>query len=101
MEEQRQMFKVLDRNGDGMLSRDELEEAFAEHGINVKVEEMDELMRNTDMSGDQSSDNPLTLSEWIAATISKQVFLKPELLRQTFKYFDRDGKGKITVDDLG
>ena len=52
MEEQRQMFKVLDRNGDGMLSRNELEEAFAEHGINVKVEEMNELMRNTDMSGD-------------------------------------------------
>ena len=74
------MFRVLDVNGDGMLSRKELEDAFAQHGSGVDNGEMDRLMDMIDLGGEDQ----LSLSEWVAATVSKDVLLAPEMLRRTF-----------------
>ena len=38
--------------------------------------------------------------EFIRAAIDKSIFLTDENMKFAFNYFDKDGKGEITIDDL-
>ena len=90
------MFNYIDRNGDGQLSRGELNEAFAAHSMNVQGSEMDGLMEVIDLNGEDQ----LTLSEWVAATAPQDIVLGTDMLQQVFKYFDRRERGIIRAEDL-
>lgn len=63
-------------------------------------------MRNSDelidlLSGaDTDKNGTINYTEFIAATIEAQVFLRDENLRNAFIMFDRDGSGKIDAKEL-
>jgi len=63
-------------------------------------------MRNSDelidlLSGaDTDKNGTINYTEFIAATIEAQVFLREENLRNAFIMFDRDGSGKIDAKEL-
>lgn len=65
----------------------------------MKLENKDELMQvlkeaDTDNSGE------IDYTEFIAATLDSQVYLKDEYLKAAFDMFDTDGSGSIDNDEV-
>lgn len=94
------LFSTLDKNGDGVLTIDEitngLKEHFKENGKGINGEEIETILRSldTDHSGN------VNYTEFIAATIEKSVYMKEDKLFQAFKHFDQDKSGKISAEEL-
>ncbi len=86
-------FKQLDKNGDGSLTLEELRSGLAD----VKNgEEILALMQaaDTDHSG------TINYTEFLAATMDAQIFMREENLRTAFQMFDKDNSGKIDATEV-
>jgi len=89
----KEMFKSLDKNGDGCLNLEELRTGLQD----IKNgEEILALMQaaDTDKSG------TINYTEFIAATLDASVFLREENLRNAFMMFDTDCSGKIDANEI-
>jgi len=54
------------------------------------------LLKGADTDGSGSID----YTEFLAATIDAQIYLRDDYLRTAFDMFDKDGSGKINKDEL-
>lgn len=91
------IFKALDKNGDGKLSKEEIMEGYEEHfGKLLNEDEVDKLFFDvdTDRSGF------IDYSEFIVATMNHKKNMSEEKLTAAFKLFDTDGNGTISPSEL-
>lgn len=91
------IFKALDANGDGKLSKEEIMGGYEEHfGKLLNEDEVDKLFEDvdTDRSGF------IDYSEFIVATMSSKKNMSEEKLTAAFKLFDTDGNGTISPSEL-
>ena len=58
--------------------------------------EVDEIMAIADLNGN----GELDYSEWLVATLKRSDMINTKKLKQAFMYFDKDGSGKISLDEL-
>jgi calcium-dependent protein kinase len=91
----KEIFLALDKNGDGTLSFDEIEEGLKRLKL-PDHETLLEVLRAADV--DQSGS--IDYTEFIAATLDSQVYMKEEYLKAAFDMFDRDGSGKIDNQEI-
>jgi len=89
----RDTFKALDKNGDGSITFEELK-----HGLGHKenAETLIELLKGADTDNSGSID----YTEFIAATLDHQTYMRDDYLRTAFDLFDQDKSGKIDKDEL-
>ena len=96
--ELQKIFKTLDRNGDGFLTRDELIMGFndiiGEHE-NVS-NEVDKIIAEVDVD----LNGKINYSEFILALMNKKKMLCSINLKQAFDAFDEDRNGYITADEV-
>ena len=83
----------MDVNGDGSLTLEELKK-----GLEGKAngDTLLELMKSADTDGS----GEINYTEFIAATIDANVFMREDYLRTAFDMFDKDGSGKIDNKEL-
>ena len=98
-EEMLNLFKTLDTDNSGTLSRQELINGFHnlyQDEIEDIEAEVDRIMHevDTDKSGE------IDYSEFVAASLSKSKMLSKERLEAAFRVFDIDNSGTITADEL-
>jgi calcium-dependent protein kinase len=91
----RKVFKGLDKNGDGTLTMEELYEGLSKIP-EFNNNEIQEIMNNIDTD----SSGKIDYTEFLAATMEKNLYLKEEKLYLAFKMFDQDGNGKISPQEL-
>ena len=91
--ELKELFKSLDINGDGSLSLDELKKGLKDKENGDSIYEM-LIAADTDGSGE------INYTEFIAATIDQQVFMREDYLRTAFNMFDKDGSGTIDNEEV-
>lgn len=82
------LFKQLDVDGSGTLTLDELIKGL--EGYENK-EKLIEILEGADADG--SGD--INYSEFIAATLDDQIYMREDYLKTAFNMFDTDGSGKI------
>ncbi|CAD8132757.1 unnamed protein product [Paramecium octaurelia] len=89
------LFKQLDKNGDGVLTIDELRE-----GLTGVTDSQQKDLANIIKSIDTDGNGTINYTEFLAATMEKSLYMKEEKLYQAFKMLDLDGSGKIDKQEL-
>lgn len=86
----KEIFLALDENGDGTLSFLEIE-----HGLKrLNIPEWEHILENL-KEADTDKSGQIDYTEFIAATLDSQVYMKEEYLKAAFDMFDKDGSGEI------
>lgn len=99
-EENRQMkevFKSLDTDGNGKLSKEELIEAYSK---SMPEEQAREIVEAVMSKVDADKSGFIDYSEFCLATASDKVILSKNNMEAAFRMFDKDGSGSITVAEL-
>lgn len=90
------IFRKIDTNSDGVISRKEIEDSFRQNGKLLCDEELEKIFQRVDI--DQSGS--LNYWEFLAATMNSTTMLCNENLEAAFEMFDKDNSNSITADDL-
>lgn len=91
--ELKELFKTLDKNGDGSLTLEELR-------VGLQGKENGETLLHIMKSADTDNSGEINYTEFIAATIDANVFMRQDYLRTAFDMFDADGSGKIDNEEV-
>jgi calcium-dependent protein kinase len=92
----KEMFKAMDTDNSGAITFDELKAGLRRYGSTLKDTEIRDLMEAADIDKSGTID----YGEFIAATIHLNKLEREEHLLSAFRYFDKDGSGYITIDEL-
>jgi len=89
-------FKFIDKDGDGIITVEELFDVMKKVDPNITKDEVKEIILAVDVNGD----NVLSMDEFLSARINRKVVQKEERLRKLFKCLDMDGSGALSVEEL-
>lgn len=85
----------MDKNGDGVLTIDEIKE-----GLSGSTEKSYEEVRKVIESIDTDGSGKIDYTEFLAATMEKSLYMKEDKLIQAFRMLDLDNNGKISKSEL-
>ena len=91
------LFNQIDINGDGKINKDELL-----HGLQSKIKS-DTLKKDVDIiyqNIDMDNNGFIEYEEFVRAAVSKEYFIDTKVIQFAFRYFDKDGSGEITFDEI-
>ena len=98
-DEMLELFKSLDKDSSGTLSKNELVEGFhSTFGDSIEEAEIEAERIISLVDVNQSGE--IDYSEFVLATINRQKLLSREKLDAAFKAFDIDNSGTISADEL-
>ncbi|KAJ9559118.1 hypothetical protein OSB04_013732 [Centaurea solstitialis] len=92
----KRMFKMIDKDNSGCITFEELKEGLSSLGANLDELEIRDLMQAADIDNNGSID----YEEFVAATLHFNKVYKEDSLYAAFSYFDKDGSGYITVNEI-
>jgi calcium-dependent protein kinase len=92
----RKIFKSIDLNCDGKISKEELLYAFSELNLDIDENELNEIIEVIDM--DKSGF--IEYEEFITSLINKRKLLTEQNLKCAFDLFDLDKNKKISMDEI-
>merc|ERR1712187_927886 len=92
----RETFMQLDGNGDGKLTVNEMKEGIQKAGLKEIPADLQQIMEDVDSDGSGVID----YTEFLAATLDKQQFIKEDVCWTAFRLFDRNNDGKISQEEL-
>lgn len=97
IQEFRQAFDIIDRNGDGAITTDDLASVMRAIGQTPTANELTDMIREVDADGNETID----FTEFLAL-MSRQMRQSDinDELREAFRVFDRDNDGFIQPQDL-
>ena len=97
IEELRKIFIDLDKNNDGVLSREEIENGLIKYyGSEQAIEETNKIFNKVDADGNGT----ISYDEFIRASIDKQKLISEERLKAAYKLFDKNGDGNIEAKEI-
>jgi calcium-dependent protein kinase len=92
-----ELFQSFDKNGDGVLTKDEIYEGYKSILGEVEAQkEVDRIMKEADLDKSGSID----YNEFLIACTNRQKLLNKEKLEATFKVFDKDGNGSVSAQEI-
>jgi calcium-dependent protein kinase len=84
-------------NGDGQLSHQELKDGISTvPEINLSFDDIEKAMSVID----SNNNGVIDYTEFIAACMYSQDYTQEKQIKSAFQYFDKDGSGTITADEL-
>lgn len=89
----KELFQSLDVNGDGSLSLEELKKG-------LSGQENGDTIYNMLQAADTDGSGEIDYTEFIAATIDANIFMREDYLRTAFNMFDKDRSGKIDSEEV-
>ncbi|KAI3512028.1 hypothetical protein L1887_19191 [Cichorium endivia] len=92
----KEMFKMIDADGSGQITLEELKKGLEKVGADLKDSEIVHLMEAADIDNSGTID----YGEFVAAMLHINKVHKEDHMYAAFSYFDKDGSGYITADEL-
>ncbi len=91
------IFKAIDKNGDGKLSKEEIFEGYDKFfGKHMEKEDLEKMFDAVDIDKSGFID----YSEFVVAAMNEKTLLTNEKLQSAFKMFDKDGSGYISATEI-
>ncbi|AEE82415.2 calcium-dependent kinase-like protein [Arabidopsis thaliana] len=90
------MFENMDMDKSGSITYEELKMGLNRHGSKLSETEVKQLMEAADVDGNGTID----YIEFISATMHRHRLERDEHLYKAFQYFDKDGSGHITKEEV-
>ena len=97
IEKLKENFNILDKNKTGQIDLDQLKQAFTYCEIDIGNDELQALLKS---KIDSKGNRKLNYTSFIAAALDERSLLDKEILWDTFKHFDINSIGYITIDDF-
>ena len=94
IKEIKEKFQSIDTDNDGKISMEEIKQALSKGDINIKFDEEIFKKIDTDNSG------KIEYTEFISASIEKNIYMNEQKLREAFNLFDTDKNGKISKIEI-
>lgn len=93
----KEAFDFFDKDGNGAISTDEIGSVLKTLGLEIKEQELEDIMADLDENGDGIMD----FDEFVIM-MDRRMSINSQRneIAETFKVFDKDKDGKITFDDL-
>ena len=88
---------MFDKNGDGRITKEELNESLENLGILIPDEELTQMIEKMDVNGDNCIDIDEFGEMYRSLMDDKD---EEEDLKEAFNVFDQNGDGYISVDEL-
>lgn len=95
----RKIFRQIDINGDGMISREEMRKAFDKSDNREFLQDLTKFNSLFD-SIDKDKSGYIDYSEFLLASMNIEATLSEEKLECAFQLLDYDNSGKITTSEL-
>jgi calcium-dependent protein kinase len=93
------VFRALDKNSDGVLSRAELREGFNKFQVGQRPFP-EELFEAIFAAMDSDKSGSIDYTEFIVGSLKEQYFTTNERLKAAFKMFDKDGSNVIDKSEI-
>jgi calcium-dependent protein kinase len=91
------LFNKFDHSGDGKITKDELYKGLSKiYQSSTLEKDVDEIFKNLDMD----NNGYIGYEEFVRGAVNKEYFVKPNVLKFAFRYFDKDNSGEITFDEI-
>lgn len=95
--EMKRVFQMFDRNGDGRITKKELNDSLENLGIFIPDSELTQMIEKIDVNGDKCVDIE-EFGELYQSIMAERD--EEEDMKEAFNVFDQNGDGYITVDEL-
>lgn len=89
-------FTEWDKNGDGVLSKNEILEGYRNAYGSADPDEVDNMIKSVDLDGNGVID----YNEFLNCTLNRDKILSKKNLELAFKAFDKDNSGAISTDEI-
>ena len=96
IKDMKETFMALDREKNGFLSFQEVEQGLLAAGYPMAAHEIEEILRHADFK----KDGRINYSEFLAATLESRALLDDDVIWSVFNRFDVDSTGVITEANL-
>jgi len=91
------LFNQIDVDSDGKINKEELYNGLkSKIKSNTLKQDIDIIFKNIDMD----NNGYIEYEEFVRGAISKEYFMDNRIIKFAFRYFDKDGSGKITYDEI-
>ena len=94
----KEAFTLLDKENTGYIDSNKLEMAFHNLDLPISKEDIKEIMKNCNLNYGFSE--RVNYSSFIAAAIDKKELFNNEKLLETFKHYDTNETGYLTIDSI-
>ena len=91
------LFNQIDTKGDGKITKAEFLK-----GLENKLKS-DSLKKDVDIifnNIDMDNNGYIEYEEFVRAAVNKEIFMDKRVMQFAFRYFDKDGSGEITFDEI-
>ncbi|KAK8663446.1 hypothetical protein V6N13_083265 [Hibiscus sabdariffa] len=95
--ELKKIFQMFDKNGDGAITKKELNDSLENMGIFIPDTELTQMIERIDVNGDMCIDIDEFSELYQTIMDSKD---EEEDMKEAFAVFDKNGDGYITVEEL-
>jgi len=99
VEEAFKLFNIIDKNGNGKITKLELKEGLKELSIDKDLD-VDSTVKRIFGLIDGDNNGYVEYEEFVRGCIDKDKFINDNIIRMSFRFFDKDNNGEITFEEI-